>query len=168
MTQDGVAFLELLLTQATWIRRHITEISFDDATVIRRTSTFDVSFESSPDSLRQHLPRRGGRVPLPVDSVKRSVSYNITVRTAGGEPIPPLTRSEERSLVADLLVELSHGNTPDAALSDDRRREILLWSVDPSMHPNPMVLTSEQRWLDSLEAAVDYFRRFRLVIANPL
>lgn len=110
----GVRLLDLLIDQPAWIARRIEQVEWADDRTLWRTSVIDVRSPASTrtgaqnDEAGSHsmetqpppFPLVGNRLLLPIAMFERRASRNVTVTSAAQEPLPHLTRSEERALVA--------------------------------------------------------------------
>lgn len=95
----GVQVLDLLIDSSSWISRRIEQVEWEDDRTIWRTSTLDISFDQVSGS-HYAPPLLRERALLPISANPRRSSRNLTVSSATGEPLPHLTRVEERALVA--------------------------------------------------------------------
>ena len=138
-SHSGGGLLDLLEAQDLWLRRRIEVVSFDDDRTVRRASTLDISLDQYAQVTRGPIPRVGGRALLPIGMQPRTPSRDVTVTTASGEPLPFLTRAEERAMLAAALADDSYGllqgdsGTKWDAIPGDVRRQRLLRLIESEL-----------------------------------
>lgn len=172
----GAQLIRLLWESSWWIKRRIEQITFDDEETIRRRTSLDISFDGYlPED--SYLPILGARALLPISLQPRRPSREVTVSTAGHEPLPHLNRTEERSLIGAGLARLSEELGPEWAteipLSVRCKAfyEALELDVGAETLPDDWCEGSQQQKVESLLSALsdvlDDFAENRLIVAMP-